>query len=94
MALFTVNLRDTIDVPNELEDELADYILKMEKSEFGTIRRDVRSSVHQEEERNHINHSCSQDNESETEQIIPQSPSFRRPMDTSIAMKGYNIAKQ
>lgn len=84
-------------LPNELEDELADYILEMEKSGFGLTRRDIRSLAYQLAEKNNIEHSFSQDNESAGRTwlrlFLKRHPnlSFRRPTGTSIArMKGFN----
>lgn len=51
-------------LPSQLKDELADYILEMEKSRFGFTRRDIRSLAYQLAEKNNIKHSFPQDNES------------------------------
>ncbi|XP_044733227.1 uncharacterized protein LOC123295831 [Chrysoperla carnea] len=84
-------------LPSQLEDELADYILEMEKSGFGLTRRAIRSLAYQLAEKNNIKHSFSQDNESAGRSwlrlFLKRHPnlSFRRPTGTSIArMKGFN----
>ena len=41
-------------LPSQLKDELADYILEMEKSRFGLTRRDIRSLAYQLAEKNNI----------------------------------------
>lgn len=51
-------------LPSELEAELCDYILEIEKCGFGLTRRDIRSLVYQLAEKNNLKHSFSLDNES------------------------------
>lgn len=84
-------------LPSELEAELCDYILEMEKSGFGLTRRDIRSLAYQLAEKNNIKHTFSQDNESAGRSWLKlflkrhSKLSFRRPTGTSIArMKGFN----
>lgn len=51
-------------LPSELEAELCDYILEIEKSGFGLTRSDIRSLAYQLAEKNNLKHTFSQDNES------------------------------
>lgn len=84
-------------LPSELETELCDYILEIEKSGFGLTRSDIRSLAYQLAEKNNLKHTFSQDNESAGRSwlrlFLKRHPnlSFRRPTGTSIArMKGFN----
>lgn len=84
-------------LPSELEAELCDYILEIEKSGFGLTRSDIRSLAYQLAEKNNLKHTFSQDNESAGRSwlrlFLKRHPNlfFRRPTGTSIArMKGFN----
>lgn len=84
-------------LPPVLENELAEYALKMEASAFGLTRSDLKTLAYQLAEKNKLDHNFSKDKQSAGKTwlrlFLKRHPdlSYRRPTGTSIArLKGFN----
>lgn len=87
-------------LPTELENDLADYVLRMEEAGFGLNRRDIMSLAFQLAQKNNLTHNFPQDKQSAGKTwlrlFLKRHPnlSFRQPTGTSIArLKGFNKEK-